>query len=75
MNNTVKKISVFAFVAIATASLLASDPILKNQPVLAANLCGSGLNCGSSSTVHGTSSTIHVHGTSSTIHVHGTTIH
>jgi hypothetical protein len=72
MNNTVKKISVFAFVAIATASLLALNPILKNQPVLAANLCGSGLGCGSFGHVHGTSGTIHVHATSSTIqhHIH-----
>ncbi|MGC2574147.1 MAG: hypothetical protein WA364_21755 [Candidatus Nitrosopolaris sp.] len=64
-----KKISVFAFVAIATASLLASDPILKNQPVLAANLCGSGLSCGSSGTVHGISSSLH-HSTPSTVHLH-----
>jgi hypothetical protein len=73
MNNTVKKISDFAFVAIATASLLLAFPILKNQPVLAANLCESGLlGCGSFGHDHGTSSTIHVHATSSTIqhHIH-----
>ncbi|MGB8935041.1 MAG: hypothetical protein WCC17_08045 [Candidatus Nitrosopolaris sp.] len=73
MNTTVRKMSVFAFVAIAAALLLASNPILKNQRVLAANSCGSGLGCGASSTAHAISSTSH--GASSTSHGASSTAH
>ncbi len=66
MNTTVRKLSIFAFVAIATSLLFASGPILKNQQVLAANSCGSGLGCGASNTTHGVHST--THGGHSTTH-------
>ncbi len=68
-----KTIMTFSTMAIAAVVLLfASDPILANQKALAANLCGSGLGCGSTQTT--ASAILHHSPTSSVAAAAATTV-